>query len=611
MGSQFGPQGRATCFSLGFLLISGIVSAGCVNTDGEPLPPGLMTFPIAIELSLPPAASEPPQYVFVANSNFALEFNTGTVQSYDLQVLNDAIDSTGDFAGEGCAFAGIQDVCTDNDAATGIRDSCLDGTQDTDCNCNANVDQDCQPCGCDMRQAEPACTTAVPADRCSVIPTQLRLRDQGALLKTVVAPGLLLSEAEIGSFADGLAIATAGNRLYLPVRSNANLSFIDVDAQGLFDCGSGFVESQSCSEYYRNGGSEQVNPAAPVETPPDPVDVFAGDLSADFAPPGRENDPAYQGEYILMAHREGEASLFFDQDRNGAMRPRIAAAIDELAPEQVTITYEPDAKKAWISSSLSNEVVRVGIGIDGDPTQSYLFNAGTLFVTGLDTGNSMRDILFDPRPGVNLAYMVSRLPESLVVARRDVAGDQLNVVDQVSICRGPSRLKLVELPARGTTVLTAFVSCFNQRMVQIIDAELLQGITVLTNISGSFEFVVDVPRERIYVADFSTSVLRIADLAPLFACLEVPNTGTGGTGGMGGAGGTGGMGGTGGTGGMGGTGGAGGMGGAGGAGGMGGSAGAGGMAGAGGTGGMDTSPECSPVLLGLVGLPQPVSERPR
>ncbi|MDH3201567.1 MAG: hypothetical protein OEM15_11805 [Myxococcales bacterium] len=561
MGSRFGPQGRARRFSLGFLLMSGLMWGGCINKEGERLPPGLMTFPIAIELSLPPAEDAPPEYVFVANSNFALQFNTGTVQSYDLDVLNGAIDSTGAFVGEGCNGAGFLNICLQRDATTGVLNTCIPpGTQTIDCNCDPDVDEGCAACDCDPESSELRCDP-VPPDRCSVIPEQLRLRDRGALLKTVVAPGLLLSEAEIGSFADGLAISSTGERLYIPVRSNANVTFIDVNPEGLLDCGSGFVPQQSCSEFYRTSSAEQVNPSAPVEMPPDPVDVFAGSLLADFAP--SENDPAFEGDYILVAHREGKASLLFDQERNGVQRPRIAASLDELAPEQVTITYQPNAKKAWISSALSNQVVRVGVAIDGDPTQSSLFNAGTLFVTGLDRGDVMRDILFDPRPGRDLAYMVSRSPESLVVARSDSAGDQLNVVDQISVCRGPSRLKLVELPARGGTVLTAFVSCFEQRMVQIIDAELFQGISILTNISGSFEFVVDLARQRIYIADFSISVLRIADLSPVLRCLEVPSTGAGGAGGMGAAG------------------------------------------GAGGTG------ECSPVLVGLVGLPQPVSERPR
>jgi hypothetical protein len=136
----------------------------------------------------------------------------------------------------------------------------------------------------------------------------------------------------------------------------------------------------------------------------------------------------------------------------------------------------------------------------------------------------------------------------LVVARSDVAGGDLNMVGQVPTCRDPSRIQVAEVPARGGTVLLAFVSCFLSRSVQVIDADQLQGITILTNISGAFEFVIDGPRRLMYIADFSTSVLRVADLRPLVACLD---------------------------------------------------------------GGAAGPEECSPQLLGLVGLPQPVSELPR
>ena len=102
------------------------------------------------------------------------------------------------------------------------------------------------------------------------------------------------------------------------------------------------------------------------------------------------------------AYAQAERSLGLDQDRPGGpeptKRPRLAATVDELAPEQVTITYEPGAKRAWIPSAEVAAIVRLGIGIDGDPTQSYLFDAGPLFVSGLDTGTSNRDIRFDPRP---------------------------------------------------------------------------------------------------------------------------------------------------------------------------------------------------------------------
>jgi len=565
MGSRFGPQGASIRFALGFLLISGTVSTGCVNNDGQALPAGLMSFPIAIELSVDQDAAGNPEYLYVTSSNFGLEYNSGNVQSYDLERMVEAINT-------GCISAWRDPECLESDYPGDVNDPACVCDPATDIACSPVpqgirqrcVDRDFQgdindlACACEpLAPPDPGdgpgdeCV-GIPFDRCSVVPDDLQFRDPGAALRLVPVEGLIRGEVEIGSFSDGMGVATNGRRIYLPVRSDANLTFIDVNEEGQLSCGGGFGTRHTCTSPYRSASAEQVNPSLSLGMPADPVDVYVGDLAADFAPPGSPDDPAFRGDYILMAHREGRASLMFDQERPGGpeptKRPRLAATIDELAPEQVTITYEPGAKRAWIPSAEVPAIVRLGIGIDGDPTQSYLFDAGTLFVSGLDTGGSNRDIRFDPRPGRNLAYIVSRLPEALVVARSDVAGGDLNMLGQIPTCRDPSRLQVAEVPARGGTVLLAFVSCFLARSVQVIDTDKFQGITILTNISGAFEFVIDGPRLLMYTADFSTSVLRVADLRPLVACLE---------------------------------------------------------------GGSDGPEECSPQLLGLVGLPQPVSELPR
>jgi len=566
MGSRFDPQGASIRFALGFLLISGTVSTGCINTDGEPLPAGLMSFPIAIELSVDEDAAGYPEYLFVTSSNFGLEYNSGNVQSYDLDKMVEAINT-------GCVSAWRVPACLASDYPGDVNDPA--------CVCDPAVDIDCTAVPQGIRQRcleadfqgdinEPACVceplappapddgpgdvcVEVPFDRCSVVPAELQFRDPGAALRLVPVEGLIRGEVNIGSFSDGLGVSTNGRRLYLPVRSDANLTFIDVNQEGQLSCGGPFGTRHTCTAPYRSGSTELVNPTVSLVMPPDPVDVYVGDLAADFAPTSSPDDPAFRGDYILMAHREGWASLMFDQERPGGpmptKRPRLAATVDELAPEQVTITYEPGAKRAWIPSAEVAAIVRLGIGIDGDPTQSYLFDAGSLFVSGLDNGRSNRDIRFDPRPGRNLAYIVSRLPEALIVARTDVAGRDLNMLGQIPTCRDPSRVQVAEVPVPGRgNVLLAFVSCFLARSVEVIDTDKFQGITILTNISGAFEFVIDGPRLLMYTADFSTSVLRVADLRPLVGCLQ---------------------------------------------------------------GGSDGPEECSPRLLGLVGLPQPVSELPR
>ena len=91
MGSPFGPQGASIGSALGFFLISGMLSIGCVNRTGEPLDPGLMAFPIAIEIAEDLDAEGRPRFVYVTSSNFALQYNSGNVQSYDLEKLVDGI----------------------------------------------------------------------------------------------------------------------------------------------------------------------------------------------------------------------------------------------------------------------------------------------------------------------------------------------------------------------------------------------------------------------------------------------------------------------------------------------------------------------------------------
>ena len=550
MGSRFAPQSPLIGLALGFLLISGMAWSGCVNRTGEELLPGIMSFPIAIELSTDVDADGLPRFLYVTSSNFGLQYNTGNLQSYDLVKLVDGIltgcvsewvstdpDCTGD-----CTCDPLTEVnCAP--VPTGIQDRCLEDDFEGDI---SGPECECQP-----GTSDDSCLV-VPPDRCSVIPAGLRVRQpENAAIKLVRVPELILGEVEIGSFSDGLDIATNGRRIYVPVRSDANITWVEVNEEGQLSCGGDFGVRHPCVGKYRDGAGVKVNPSVDVSFPPDPVDVYVGDLSDDFAPPGEEDNPIYNGDYILVAHREGRASLLLDQVPQGGdneKRPRLAASIDELAPEQVTITYEPGSKRAWIPSALTNEVIRVGIAIDGDLTQSTLFDAGRLFVTGLDNGTSQRDIRFDPRPDRDLAYIVSRSPEALVVARSGVAGGDLNMVGQISTCRDPSRVQTELVPARGGDVLLAFVSCFLSRRVNVIDADKLQGLTTLTNISGAFEFVIDGPRLLMYTADFSTSVLRVADLRPLVACLE---------------------------------------------------------------GGSTAPEECSPQLIGLVGFPQPVSELPR
>ena len=171
----------AVCFSCA-------IAWGCdLNNPGVDPPRSELNFPIAI--AAPPGAdpAEPPPFLYVANSNFDLRYNAGSVHSYDLQEVTAALP------------------------------------------------EDCEDC------------VRTVSDR----------------------PALLVSEALIGAHA--AAMEYHEDRLYLPVRSEANLTYIDVAASGELDCG-GNGTPQRCSDEYRRGDESQAS-QRDIGLPADPGQI--------------------------------------------------------------------------------------------------------------------------------------------------------------------------------------------------------------------------------------------------------------------------------------------------------------------------------------------------
>jgi hypothetical protein len=195
----------------------------------------------------------------------------------------------------------------------------------------------------------------------------------------------------------------------------------------------------------------------------------------------------------------------------------------------VNLSLDPDGF-AWAPSANVAQIGRVGVAIDSETSDlmdSFVFDLGSLALTGIDTGGrgDTRDVVFDPRPGVDQAYILSRRPEAVLIADRSNArpGDA-GIVDAVPIGIGPSRLTIAEidLAAEGAppdlrTLL--FASCFDTREVWIVDPDLGETVNVVRGLSGPFELAIDVARRYLYIVDFRASVVRVADLQPMLDCL--------------------------------------------------------------------------------------------
>ncbi len=372
-----------------------------------------------------------------------------------------------------------------------------------------------------LETIRPACADVPLSERdeCGVIPSEDP--DPGDLPERISpANGLLVDAVQIGSYADGLSQASIGEltRLYIPVRSDANLTHIDLGDDGRMNCGPGEELGRDCDEAHKNGVDESAT-ARGIELPTDPIGVFAGPLS-DVVTSGE----AELGNYVLMAHRDGRASLFFDRLVGGEAKPALIHTLEGLPENLVDVRMNPMSRLAWVPSTTQPLVGRVGIAYDGavgETERSYLFNAGSLALRNLDTGTGsagdIRVIRFDPREGNERVHMLARSPNAMLTAEVDRTTNRLNVISAAGVGSGPSRLEVHEFPEIGRTL--AFVSCYNSRDLWVVDVDSGNLVGVVRGLGGPFELVVDVGRSVAFITDFRSSAVRIIDLAPMLGCL--------------------------------------------------------------------------------------------
>ncbi len=444
---------------LGFLVLCAALS-GCAN-EGSPPPVGRIYFPTALSIS--PDGN----HLFVANSNFDLKYNRGSLQSYDLARLDEVL---------------------------------------------------LEHCGARTREER---------DRCGVIPEEDPRADLTGAIDLRRVSGLLTSEVIIGSYANGMGVSPLGvdgARIYMPVRSDANLTFVDVDADGCLSCGAAVSACNlnegprhECTDAFRSGDDESATVRG-IELPADPVAVTVGpvaDLVSFDAP----------GSYVLMAHRGGRVSLFLDGLMGDSVVPRLVHTLEGLPTELVTLTVDPRTHTAWIPNAIEPVVSRVGVAIDDDLgalDRSFLYDAGSLRLSGIDTGGAgfgdTRAVRFDPRPDVDQAYVLSRRPRALLTVNIEESFGTTEIVEIVEVGNGPSRLQVEYFPDADRTL--AFISCFDSRDLYVVDVDAARLVGIVRGLGGPFELAVDAVRFRLYVADFAQSVVRVLDLSPMFECLE-------------------------------------------------------------------------------------------
>lgn len=324
---------------------------------------------------------------------------------------------------------------------------------------------------------------------------------------------LIAAEIGIGSHTDGMFIGPDEGRIYLPVRSERSLAVVDVTTDGgvAFHCEETFQEGDvipRCGDAYV-AGFDDVASERELVIDGDPVAVTGGRLS-DISGLGGT------ALYVLLALRDGRVALFLD-DRashgDAFITPRLVHVASGFPESLVTMTVQPGQGVAWLTSARSATLARVGIAVDESaPYRSFLYDFGGVRVDGVDDARDLRDVQFDAADP-DRAFVLSRRPESVLeldLSRPGPTAGAVGLEGADEVGAGPSRLSVIEVG--GETY--ALATCFEAKQLFAIDP--FDGlVSVVGGFSGPFEMSYDAARERLYIADFTTSQISVVDMEPL------------------------------------------------------------------------------------------------
>jgi len=548
--------------ALSVLLLNSCYSPG----DGKAPPLEELYFPTGLALDGLAKSDDGkggPKYLYVVNSDFDLQYRAASVISYDLDRLREVVPR----------------------------------------NCNATAD--CGPGGgiCDAPGVAgiPDDPTRVPSYFCvdpgTTAPCPFGERDEADL---VLTPGrcksidplsplkkLLVDSVGIGAFATDViwrakpkadsnpkADSKHQSRLFIPVRGDSTLHWIDLDSSdgypngdGHFSCGQNGSDDDRCNEQHRSGDSTSDNPDQLLQ-PPEP---YAVDATAD-------------GGFVAVTNQtSGNVSLYANDwsDRG----PKLASILNGLPQTPVAIAAVPPAAVA--SGELPEEAgflvaYRSASQVDllrvhTDPftgpsgvsyTRDGLRPAGSAPINANSLGFDSRGIAIDDaqrqkdyaacraaqcgppntstecvtqltqclraahQPAV---YVASRAPASLLVGAMTAdlsatgTNDLPSFTDTVPLTFGPSRVILGEVRVPGTadSVLSddagpyelerrVFVVCFDSRRIFVYDPQRRVIDSIVSTGRGPYALAIDGARGLAYLGHFTDSYLGVISLDQRF-----------------------------------------------------------------------------------------------
>jgi len=534
--------------ALSALVLNACYSAG----DGKAPPLEELYFPTGLALDDVRDADglpQPPRFLYVASSDFDLQFRSAALVSYDLDLLRALVPRN-------C----VSDADCEGNTVCDVPGVSADASRVPSYFCVDSVTLD--PCGA-LGARDDADRLLYPGRCNSIDPNDPQ---DGS-------PSLLVDKVGIGAFATNVIwrkqpvemdapVPEFPSRLFLPVRGDATLHWIDLK-DGHFHCGQETSDDGiSCDDRHRSGESISDN-LDQLRQAPEP---FALDATAD-------------GKYVAITNQtQGSVSLYAnDWSFNGG--PKLVSVLSGLPQAPVGIAVVPapvlptgltSAPGFLVSYRNAAQIDLLRVRSDADDTGTQLKDytrfaltrAGTVPITTNSVGFDSRGIVIDDAervadyeacgcdaskadcaaaPGCLTAvhqpavYVASRSPSSLLVGAltADVGylsgtNDLPSFPESIAMQAGPSRVILgmvkvrsalgKETDAFGRYDLErrVFVVCFDSRRIFIYDPKRRVIDSIVNTGRGPYALVVDDVRGLAYVAHFTDSYLSVISLDQRF-----------------------------------------------------------------------------------------------
>jgi hypothetical protein len=258
-------------------LLSAFLLLGCFP-PGEGLDPPLskVYFPVGL------AVDERQRFLAVVNSDFDLQYNAGTVQTWDLEQLRARVphycESDADCAGRIVTTLGDDDPANDvSNPRTQCHPEARWCVKPGDSPCGLFGEQDDREKALYPGRCGPIRPTIPQDGGDAILPLDDDLEDVapgravviGAFASDVVRRTLVVPPGEMG---DG---DTGRERLFIPVRGDATLHWIDLNADGTLYCHQNNSD-RLCSDLHRAGDEpEEENTRNNMRMEPEPFGLDA------------------------------------------------------------------------------------------------------------------------------------------------------------------------------------------------------------------------------------------------------------------------------------------------------------------------------------------------